>query len=147
MMKQTFAVLNGPNLDRLGKREPGVYGSVTLAELETSLCETASALGVGMVFFQSNHEGALLDKIAELSDSGCAGAIVNPGAWTHTSIALRDAIAGSQMPFIEVHISNVHARESFRHHSYTAAVCQGVICGLGIHGYHLALRHLAAFPR
>jgi 3-dehydroquinate dehydratase-2 len=141
-MKPSFAVLNGPNLDRLGKREPGVYGSATLADLQAALCKTATSLNVELSFFQSNHEGALLDKIGELADGGCAGAVINPGAWTHTSVALRDAIAGSGMPFVEVHISNVHKREPFRHHSYTAGVCEGVICGLGQQGYHFALEYL-----
>ncbi|MCC5841958.1 MAG: type II 3-dehydroquinate dehydratase [Opitutales bacterium] len=141
-MKPLLAVLNGPNLDRLGKREPGVYGSATLEDLHSALRATASSLGADIIFFQTNHEGELLDKIGELADGGCAGAAINPGAWTHTSVALRDAIAGSGMPFVEVHISNVHKREPFRHHSYTAGVCDGVISGLGQQGYHFALEYL-----
>lgn len=140
---RTFAVINGPNLDRLGKREPDVYGRQTLADLELQLRTLADELGVEVTFFQSNHEGALIDHIAACTDDGVRGLIINPGGLTHTSVALRDAIAGSGLPAIEVHISNVHAREAFRQHSYTAGACLGVIAGLGFDGYRYALRHLA----
>jgi len=134
--------LNGPNLQLLGRREPGVYGQQTLADIEQLLAATAIELAVTVQCRQSNHEGELVDWIGAAGENGFAGLIINPAAYTHTSIALRDAIAGSGLPAVEVHISNVHARESFRHISYTAAVCMGQICGLGINGYALALRAL-----
>lgn len=138
-----IGILNGPNLDRLGKREPEVYGTATLADLETTLRATAQELGVSVEFRQSNHEGDLIDQIAAWADAGFAGLILNPGGLTHTSVALRDSIAGSGLPTIEVHLSNVHQREAFRHRSLTAGVCTGVIAGLGFDGYHAALRKLA----
>ncbi len=141
---KTLAILNGPNLDRLGKREPSVYGHATLADLERDLRAAFADKDIALEFFQSNHEGALIDKIGELADAKIAGFAINPGGLTHTSVALRDAIAGSGLPAIEVHISNVHAREEFRHKSITAGACTGVIAGLGLHGYRLALEFLAA---
>ena len=140
---RTFAVLNGPNLDRLGLREPEVYGSKTLRDLEEALQAEAGKLEIDLILFQSNHEGALIDKIAEIADHGCAGAVLNPAGLTHTSVALRDSIAASGLPFVEVHISNIYRREAFRHRSFTAPVCVGSICGLGFQGYILALRYLA----
>jgi 3-dehydroquinate dehydratase-2 len=136
-----IAVLNGPNLDRLGRREPEVYGSATLADLETALRKEFAGKAE-LEFFQSNHEGALIDRIAELADRGCAGLVINGGAFTHTSVALRDALAGAKLPAVEVHISNIYRREEFRHHSLTAPVCVAVISGLGFEGYHAALRFL-----
>jgi 3-dehydroquinate dehydratase-2 len=138
-----IGILNGPNLNRLGKREPEVYGTATLQDLEQELAGKAQALGVSIDCFQSNSEGALVDKIAEWADAGFNGLIVNLGGYTHTSVALRDAISGSSLPTIEVHISNIHAREEFRAHSYTAAAAIGIISGLGFNGYHYALQHLA----
>ncbi len=135
-----IAVLNGPNLDRLGKREPETYGTETLADLEAGLRERFAE--VEFQFHQSNHEGALVDIISKLADEGCDGIVFNPGAYSHTSIALRDAISGCQIPTIEVHISNIHARERFRHHSHTGTVSKGVITGLGLQGYHLATEAL-----
>lgn len=135
-----IAVLNGPNLDRLGKREPEIYGSQTLDDLARQLREGFPEAEFD--FFQSNHEGALVDKLSALAESGCAGIVFNPAAYTHTSLALRDAISGCGLPVIEVHISNVHARESFRRHSLTAEVSRGVIAGLGLDGYKLAVRAL-----
>lgn len=138
-----IAVVNGPNLDRLGRREPQVYGKETLADLERQLRAEAAALGVELSFFQSNHEGALIEHIAALADAGAAAVILNGAGLTHTSVALRDAVAASGLPTVEVHISNIHAREEFRHRSLTAGVCLGVIAGLGFAGYSLALRFLA----
>ena len=135
-----IAILNGPNLDRLGKRDPEIYGTSTLDDVTSGL--KGQFPNVDFDFFQSNHEGALVDKISELAESNCQGVVFNPGAYSHTSIALRDAISGSKIPTIEVHISNIHARERFRHHSHTGAVSQGVIVGLGIKGYGLAVTAL-----
>ncbi len=139
---KTIGILNGPNLNRLGKREPEVYGTATLQDLERELARLATELKVDIDCFQSNHEGALIDKIAAWADAGYNGLILNLGGFTHSSVALRDAIAGSGLPAIEVHISNIHAREPFRAHSYTAPACLGIISGLGFSGYHYALRHL-----
>lgn len=136
-----IAILNGPNLDRLGKREPEVYGRATLSDLEAAL-RAEFGSHAQLEFFQSNHEGALIEKIAALADAKFDGLVFNPGAFTHTSVALRDALAGSGLRAIEVHISNVYRREEFRHHSYTAPVCVAVISGLGFEGYHAALRFL-----
>ena len=135
-------ILNGPNLNLLGTREPGIYGSLTLADIEANCREKAAALGFSAVEFrQSNHEGVLVDWIQEAGRRG-AGVVMNHGAYTHTSIALHDAIKGASVPLIEVHISNIHKREVFRHHSYVSTRAEGVIAGLGIEGYEVALRHL-----
>ncbi len=136
-----IAILNGPNLDRLGKREPEIYGSATLADLEASLRQEFST-GVELEFFQSNHEGALIDRIASLADRKFDGVVINGGAFTHTSVALRDALLGAHLPTIEVHISNIYKREEFRHTSLTAPACIAVITGLGLEGYFAAVRFL-----
>ena len=138
-----IAILNGPNLNRLGKREPEIYGSQTLEDLEKRLNAEAEKLTCKLDFYQSNHEGELIDKIIDLEDSAYGGLIINPGGLTHTSVALRDAIAGSNISTIEVHISNIHQREDFRQKSVTAGACTGSIAGLGFQGYSLALRFLA----
>lgn len=140
-------VLNGPNLNLLGTREPEVYGRTSLADIEASCQQTAQALEFDLSFQQSNHEGALVDAI-HAARGVSDGIVINAGAYTHSSVALRDAIAGIGLPVIELHLSNTHAREDFRHHSYMAAVCLGVIQGFGAAGYPLALqalvRHLTA---
>lgn len=131
-------LLNGPNLNLLGKREPKVYGHHTLANLEQKMIALGFKHGIEVVCFQSNHEGELIDKLHEANEREWLGVIFNPGAFTHYSYAIRDAIAGIDIPVIEVHISNVHAREEFRHVSVTAPVTKGQIVGLGFHGYELA---------
>ncbi len=138
----SILVLNGPNLNLLGTREPQVYGSTTLPMIEAELQQMAAERGVALQCFQSNHEGALIDRIHAARSDGTTHIIINPGGLTHTSVALRDALAGVALPFIEVHISNVHQREEFRHHSYLSGIAAGVIVGLGVNGYRLALQHL-----
>jgi 3-dehydroquinate dehydratase-2 len=137
----SLLVLNGPNLNLLGTREPEVYGRTTLPMIEAELQQIAADAGVALRCFQSNHEGALIDRIQAARSDGTRFILINPGGLTHTSVALRDALAGVALPFIEVHISNVHAREAFRRHSYLSEIAVGVICGLGVDGYRLALRH------
>jgi 3-dehydroquinate dehydratase II len=135
-------VLNGPNLGRLGTREPSTYGTTTYAEL-VALCEQAGKeLGLSVEVRQTDAEHEMLDWLHAAADEG-AGVVLNPGAWSHYSYAVRDACAALTGPLIEVHITNIHARESFRHHSVVSAVAVGVICGLGVDGYRLALQHLA----
>ena len=133
-------VLNGPNLNLLGTREPHIYGSTTLSDIETTLTQQATAAGHELSQLQSNAEHVLLDRIHAARTDGTAFIIINPAAFTHTSVALRDALAGVAIPFIEIHISNVHAREAFRQHSYLSDIAVGVICGLGVQGYELALQ-------
>ena len=141
---KTIAVLNGPNLDRLGKREPEIYGHETLQDLTTRLESEAAELGLQSEHFQSNHEGELIDKLSAWANEGeVAGLIFNAAGLTHTSISLRDAIAASKLPSIEVHISNIYQREEFRHKSFTAPIALGIISGLGLNGYSFALQHLA----
>lgn len=135
-----YLCLNGPNLNRLGKREPAVYGYETLQDIESKLKKLAAEFDAEIDCKQSNYEGQLIDWIYDAEDSDVNGIIFNPGAFTHTSVALRDAIAAVAVPVIEVHISNVHKREEFRHHSYLAPVCVGQITGLGTFGYQVALR-------
>ncbi|MGP5598578.1 type II 3-dehydroquinate dehydratase [Glutamicibacter arilaitensis] len=138
----TILLLNGPNLNLLGTREPEIYGHNTLADVEQLCHETAASLGFELRAVQSNHEGVLIDAIHEARTTA-AGIVMNPGAFTHTSVALADAISGVQLPTIEVHISNVHQREAFRHHSFISPVASSIIVGAGVNGYKLAVQQLA----
>lgn len=140
-MSKTVFVLNGPNLNMLGKREPGIYGGQTLDDVKQQCIAAGKELGFDVDFRQSNHEGTLIDWIHEAGDKA-AGVAINAGAYTHTSIALHDAIKAVSVPVIELHISNVHAREEFRHHSMIAPAAKGVICGFGTASYILALHAL-----
>jgi 3-dehydroquinate dehydratase-2 len=133
-------VLHGPNLNLLGTREPAVYGSVTLPDIDRELTQIAKEAGASLQSLQSNHEGVLIDRVHAARTDGTDFIVINPGAFTHTSVALRDAFAGVAIPFVEVHLSNVHRREAFRHHSYFSELAEGVIVGLGAQGYYLALR-------
>ena len=144
-MAQHLLVLNGPNLNLLGLREPHLYGHTTLPELEAGLQSLAKTLGVTLTAYQSNHEGALVDRIQQARTDGTDFIIVNAGAYTHTSVAIRDALAGVRIPFVEVHLSNVYKREEFRHHSYLSDVAVGVVAGLGPSGYEAAVRFAAQY--
>lgn len=138
-MVKKLLLLNGPNLNLLGTREPAVYGSTTLADIEHAATAQADAAGATLSCFQSNHEGALIDRIHAARAEGVEAIVINPAGLTHTSVALRDAFAAVEIPFVEVHISNIHQREAFRHHSYLSAIAVGTICGLGTDGYRLAI--------
>ena len=139
-MSQKIAIINGPNLNLLGKREPGIYGKQDFESYFDTLQTRYSS--VELTYFQSNHEGAIIDKLHELGFGQCSGIILNAGAYTHTSLAIADAIAAINTPVVEVHISNVHAREEIRHRSMLSAVCRGVIAGFGLDSYRLALESL-----
>ncbi|MGO4437479.1 type II 3-dehydroquinate dehydratase [Rhizobium sp. RAF56] len=141
-MKPTIFVLNGPNLNALGKREPGIYGGKTLKDVEADCRAAGEALGFAVDFRQSNHEGTLVDWLHEAGDGAAVGVAINPGAYGHTSIAMHDAIRAISIPVVEVHISNIHAREEFRHKSMIAPAAKGMICGFGLHSYILALHAL-----
>lgn len=142
MTKPVF-VLNGPNLNLLGTRQPEIYGSETLAHIEALCRKTCTAQKIDLVFEQSNHEGAMVELIHRARTEAC-GIVINPAAYTHTSVAIRDALSACDMPIFEVHLSNVHAREAFRHHSYVSSIATGVIAGFGSHGYVAALEKLFA---
>jgi 3-dehydroquinate dehydratase-2 len=138
-MPQKILLLNGPNLNLLGTREPQVYGHDTLADVESRAVALGTQRGVAVECFQSNHEGALIDRIHAARLDGTGFIVINPGGLTHTSVALRDALAGVAIPFFEVHVSNVHKREAFRHHSFLSEIASGVIVGFGVGGYTMAL--------
>lgn len=137
-------VLHGPNLNLLGHREPTVYGATTLAEIDADLAKLATDAGSTLSSFQTNHEGALVDRVQAARLDGTDFIVINPAAFTHTSVALRDALAAVALPFVEVHLSNVHRREPFRHHSYLSDIAVGVICGLGPAGYRAAVAYALA---
>ena len=137
-------VLHGPNLNLLGHREPTVYGMTTLAEIDADLAKLATEAGSTLSSFQTNHEGALVDRVQAARLDGTDFIVINPAAFTHTSVALRDALAAVALPFVEVHLSNVHRREPFRHHSYLSDIAVGVICGLGPAGYRAAVAYALA---
>lgn len=138
-MARKILLLNGPNLNLLGTREPAIYGAQTLADVEQAAVTQASAAGAALSCFQSNHEGSLIDRIQAAKTEGVEAIVINPGGLTHTSVALRDALAGVAIPFVEIHISNIHQREAFRHHSFLSGIAVGVICGLGTEGYSAAI--------
>jgi len=141
MSKNTsILVIQGPNLNLLGTREPEVYGKTTLEDIHTKLDAIAKSHSVDLSTFQSNHEGELIDRVQKAKQDGVDFIVINPGGFTHTSVALRDALAGVAIPFTEVHLSNIHRREEFRKHSYLSDIATGVICGLGAIGYELALQ-------
>ncbi|TKA69414.1 Catabolic 3-dehydroquinase [Cryomyces minteri] len=142
MSASSILLINGPNLNLLGTREPHIYGATTLPQVEEAAAQQASSLSMQLSSFQSNHEGAIIDRIHEARGKVDA-IIINPGAFTHTSVAIRDALGGVAIPFIEVHISNVHAREAFRHHSYLSDKAVAVVAGLGVYGYTAAIDHIA----
>lgn len=137
-------VLHGPNLNLLGSREPEIYGATTLADINAKLTEMASNAQLGIDILQSNAESVLLERVHAARSDGTRMVLINPAAFTHTSVALRDALTGVALPFIEIHLSNVHAREPFRQHSYLSDVAKGVICGLGVHSYYLAMQYAIA---
>lgn len=139
---QSVLILHGPNLNLLGTREPAIYGRESLGDINHRLTEAAKEAGVAADCFQSNHEGALVDRIQQAGRDAVDFIVINPAAYTHTSVAIRDALAGVGIPFIEVHISNIHARETFRHKSYLSDLAVGTICGLGSRGYDLALAYV-----
>jgi 3-dehydroquinate dehydratase-2 len=141
-MSPCILVLNGPNLNLLGTREPATYGHETLADISRLCADSAAECGLEIEFRQTNHEGELLDWIHK-ARGRCAGILINPAAWTHTSVAIRDALVASELPVLEVHLSNVHKREAFRHHSFVSPIAVGVICGLGSQGYRLGLQYFS----
>jgi 3-dehydroquinate dehydratase-2 len=140
-MPKSILLINGPNLNLLGTREPHIYGHTTLSDVENNSRDVAAGHNASLESFQSNHEGAIVDRI-QAARGKVDGIIINPGAYTHTSVAIRDALLGVAIPFIELHVSNVHAREAFRHHSYFSDKAAGIIVGLGVYGYKVAVEHI-----
>ncbi|MBO1113175.1 type II 3-dehydroquinate dehydratase [Bordetella petrii] len=142
-MAQQILVLHGPNLNLLGSREPHLYGSLTLAQINQGLEALAAQLGIGLTAWQSNHEGALVERIQAARQDGTDFIVINAAAYTHTSVAVRDALAAVAIPFVEVHLSNLYKREPFRQHSYLSDLAVGLVCGLGANGYEAAVRYAA----
>ncbi|KAF5391178.1 hypothetical protein D9757_003129 [Collybiopsis confluens] len=147
MTRRSIVLINGPNLNLLGTREPQIYGHESLADVVALAKQNAERLDVKLYDFQSNHEGAIVDRIQQAREEGVNGIIINPGAYTHTSVAIRDALLGVEIPFIELHVSNVHAREPFRHHSYFSDKAVAIIVGFGVKGYEYALDFVATSPK
>ena len=145
-MAKSILLINGPNLNLLGTREPALYGSTTLPQVISSAEKQCSNLSIRLESIQSNHEGVLIDRIHE-ARGNIDAVVINPGALTHTSVALRDALLGVEIPFVEVHISNIHKREAFRHHSYLSDKAEAVICGLGVYGYEAAIEYVARYVK
>ncbi|SPH25057.1 3-dehydroquinate dehydratase [Defluviimonas aquaemixtae] len=145
-MTRTIFVINGPNLNMLGTQQPEIYGLETLADIEQLCLKVGNELGFNIAFHQTNHEGDIVDLVQLAREAACA-IVINPAAYTHTCVAIRDALTACDFPIIEVHISNIHRREPFRHHSYVSGVAKGVIAGLGVEGYAAAIRALATFVR
>ena len=141
-MGKNILLINGPNLNLLGTRERQIYGTTTLADIEESCKTQAASLGSHLEAFQSNHEGAIVDRI-QAARGQVDGIVINPGAYTHTSVAIRDALTGVDIPFVELHISNVHAREPWRHHSYLSDKATSIVVGMGVYGYKVAVEHVA----
>lgn len=141
-MAKNILLLNGPNLNLLGTREPAMYGSTTLPDVEKAALSLAKEAGVKLDVFQTNHEGAIIDRIHQARLDKVDGIVINPGAFTHQSVALRDALVGVSISFVEVHVTNIHAREAFRHHSYLSDKAVGVVAGLGVYGYTIGLEYL-----
>jgi 3-dehydroquinate dehydratase-2 len=146
-MAKNILVLNGPNLNLLGSREPARYGNVTLQTIERELVAQAARAGAAVTCFQSNSESAIVDRIQRAGTDGTDFILINPAAYTHTSVAIRDALAAVQLPFVEIHVSNIHAREAFRRHSYVSDLATGVVSGLGARGYELALTYVLEHHR
>jgi 3-dehydroquinate dehydratase-2 len=138
-MAKNILLINGPNLNLLGTREPAKYGTTTLKDVEATAIKQAAAANAELSVFQSNHEGAIIDRIHAARNEGIEAIVINPGAFTHTSVAIRDALAGVAIPFVEVHITNIHQREEFRHFSYLSEIAKAVLCGFGVEGYQLAV--------
>lgn len=138
-MAKNILLINGPNLNLLGTREPAKYGTTTLKDVEATAIKQAAAANAELSVFQSNHEGAIIDRIHAARNEGVEAIVINPGAFTHTSVAIRDALAGVAIPFVEVHITNIHQREEFRHFSYLSEIAKAVLCGFGVEGYQLAV--------
>jgi len=146
-MSRSVLLINGPNLNLLGTREPHIYGHETLPDVIALAKQNAEKLNVKLYDFQSNHEGAIVDRIQQAREEGIKGIIINPGAYTHTSVAIRDALLGVNIPFIELHVTNVHSREAFRHHSYFSDKATAIIVGFGVKGYEYALDFVATSPK
>ncbi|KAK8075626.1 catabolic 3-dehydroquinase [Apiospora hydei] len=143
MPSRNLLLINGPNLNLLGTREPHIYGSTTLPDVEAAATQQAASLSISLATFQSNQEGAIVDRIQAAREEGVDAIVINPGAFTHTSVAIRDALLGVGIPYVELHVSNVHAREEWRRHSYFTDKAVAMVCGMGVHGYTAAIEFAA----